>query len=378
MDISMVDTVTQYQKIKNEIDTAILQLLGKGTYIGGAIVKQFEQNLAAYLAVPHVIACANGTDALQIALMALGCKPGDEVITPSFTYIATIEVIALLGLTPVFVEVNPETFTLDVTDLKHKITAKTKVVLPVHLYGQAADMEAIMKIAKENNLFVIEDNAQAIGGEYTFSDGTTKKLGTIGHIGCTSFYPSKNLGAYGDGGALMTNDDALAESLRMICNHGQKKKYIHDSIGVNSRLDSIQAAILDIKLKHLNKYTDARRWAADTYDSLLKDVPGITIPYRADYGKHVFHQYTIKIAEGREKRDAFKKYLEEKGIPTMIYYPIPSHQQKAYLGYGYKLGDFPISEQLNGEVISLPIHSELTQEQIEYIVRYIKSGLSEI
>jgi UDP-2-acetamido-2-deoxy-ribo-hexuluronate aminotransferase len=375
MNIQMVDTVTQYKKIKREVDAAVMALLDKGTYIGGEAVKQFGQNLAKYLDVNHVIPCANGTDALQIALMALGCKPGDEVITPSFTYIATIEVIALLGLRPVFVEVNPMTFTMDVEDVKKKITAKTKVILPVHLYGQAADMEPIMQIAKSNNLFVVEDVAQAIGGDYTFSNGTTQKLGTIGDIACTSFYPSKNLGAFGDGGAIMTNNNDLAESLRMICNHGQKKKYVHDSIGVNSRLDAIQAAILAIKLTHLEEYTAARRDAANTYDTLLAHIEGLTTPFRVDYGRHVFHQYTIKIEGGAEKRDALKAFLSEKGIPTMIYYPIPSHLQKAYLGYGYTLGSLPISEELTNQVISLPIHSELPLEQIEFIVENIKKAL---
>lgn len=375
MNIRMVDTVTQYQHIKNEVDAAIMELLNKGMYIGGQAVKQFEEALAHYLAVKQVISCANGTDALQVALMALGCEPDDEVITPSFTYIATIEVIALLRLKPVFVEVNPATFTMDVADLKRKITSKTKVILPVHLYGQAADMEAIMQVAKEHNLFVVEDTAQAIGGEYTFSDGTTKKVGTIGDIGCTSFYPSKNLGAYGDGGAIMTNNEILAESLRMMCNHGQKIRYLHDVIGVNSRLDAIQAAILSVKLKHLEQYNSARIWAADCYDSLLKDVEGIVCPQRMENGKHVFHQYTLKITAGREKRDALKSYLDAAGIPSMIYYPVPSHLQKAYLQYGYKMGDLPITEQLTGEVISFPIHSELTEEQIVYIVEKVKEGM---
>lgn len=375
MNLKMVDTVSQYQKIKPEIDAAIAELLNKGFYIGGAVVKQFEQNLGNYMDVSHVISCANGTDALQVALMALGCKPGDEILTPSFTYIATVEIIALLQLIPVFVEVYPDTFNIDVVDLENKITPKTKAIIPVHLYGQPADMEPIMEIAKKYNLAVVEDAAQAIGADYTFSDGRTKKVGTIGHIGCTSFYPSKNLGAYGDGGAIFTNDNNLGESLRMICNHGQKTRYYHDSIGVNSRLDSIQAAVLDVKLKHLDEYNAARRWAADKYDSLFTSISELVIPFRASNATHVFHQYTLKVLGGRQKRDALKAFLDEKNVPSMIYYPVPSHLQKAYTSYGYKQGDLQNTEELTAQVISLPMHSELTESEINYIVQKVLEGL---
>ena len=375
MNLKMVDTVGQYQKIKPEVTAAISNLLEKGFYIGGAAVKQFEQNLGNYVGAAHTIACANGTDALQIALMALGCKPGDEVLTPSFTYIATVEVIALLQLIPVFVEVNPDTFNIDVADLERKITAKTKAIIPVHLYGQAADMQPIMEIAEKYNLGVVEDTAQAIGADYTFADGTQKKVGTIGHIGCTSFYPSKNLGAYGDGGAIFTNDANLAEKLRMICNHGQKTRYYHDSIGVNSRLDAIQAAILDIKLQHLDEYNAARRWAASKYDAHFAGIEGLVTPVCAANAGHVFHQYTLKVLAGREKRDALKAFLDSQNIPSMIYYPVPSHLQTAYTCYGYKEGDMPDTETLTAQVISLPIHTELTEEEIAYVAKYVIEGI---
>lgn len=376
MNIRMVDTVSQYHNIKSEIDAAILGLLEKGHYIGGAAVKQFEENLATYLQAQHVISCANGTDALQVALMALGCKPGDEVLTPSFTYIATVEVIALLGLKPVFVEVNADTFNMDLEDLQRKITPKSKAIVPVHLYGQPAEMEGIMQIAQAHGLFVVEDAAQAIGAEYSFSDGSTAKVGTIGHIGCTSFYPSKNLGAYGDGGAIFTNDDALAEKLRMICNHGQKVRYTHDSIGVNSRLDSIQAAVLDIKLRHLDSYNDHRRWAAAEYNRQLGGLTELTTPFEAPNGRHVYHQYTLRVKAGRSKRDALKAYMDSQNIPTMIYYPIASHLQKGYVDFGFHAGDLPLTEQLTAEVISLPIHSEITAAQIAYVCEQLKKGLA--
>ncbi len=377
MDIKLVDTVAQYHEIKAEVDASIMDLLEKGQYIGGAAVKQFEAELGAYLNVKHVIACANGTDALQVALMGMGVEPGDEILTPSFTYIATIEVIALLGLKPVFVEVCPETFGLDIHDLKAKITPKTKGIIPVHLYGHSADMYSILKIARENGLFVIEDNAQAIGGEVTFLDGSVYKTGTLGDIGCTSFYPSKNLGAYGDGGAIFTQDDFLAEKIRMICNHGQKVRYHHESIGVNSRLDAIQAAILSVKLKHLDRYNASRSQASLYYNQCLKDVEGIKTPFVAPTVKHVYHQYTLRITKGRAKRDAVKSILDKKGIPNMIYYPIPSHLQTAYLAYGYKEGDLPITERLTGEVLSLPMHSELTYSQIEYICHHFIEAMRE-
>ncbi|MEM7367338.1 MAG: DegT/DnrJ/EryC1/StrS family aminotransferase [Bacteroidota bacterium] len=371
MNIRMVDTISQYQKIANQIDSAVQEVVRSGAYINGPAVKQFKKNLATYLDVPHVIPCANGTDALQIALMALGLEPGDEVITPTFTYVATVEVIALLRLKPVFVEVDPLTFNMDVSKIEAAISPQTKAILPVHLYGQAADMEAIMEVANRHNLPVVEDTAQAIGADYTFSDGRVVKAGTIGAIGTTSFYPSKNLGAYGDGGAIFSRDEELAEKLWIICNHGAKIKYYHDSIGVNSRLDSLQAAILDIKLQHLNTYTEARRTAARTYDSLLADVDGLVLPQWNDNGSHVFHQYTVKVKEGRKKRDQIKELMSQKGIPTMIYYPVPIHLQGAYTQYGYKEGDFPISEQLTEEVLSLPMHSELDRAQQEYIVDHL-------
>ncbi|MFN0201683.1 MAG: DegT/DnrJ/EryC1/StrS family aminotransferase [Bacteroidia bacterium] len=371
MKIKMVDTVTQYHAIEAEVKTAIHQLLEEGTYIGGAAVKGFEQALAQELGVKHVIACANGTDALQIALMALGLEPGDEVITPTFTYVATVEVVALLKLRPVFVEVNPLTFNMDAEDLERKITPKTKAIIPVHLYGQPADMEAILEVANRHQIPVVEDCAQAIGSTYTFSKGETKTTGGIGTIGCTSFYPSKNLGAYGDGGAIMTNDDRLGEYLRMICNHGQRVKYFHDTIGVNSRLDSLQAAILAIKLKHLKEYNERRRWAASQYDALLAGNENILLPTSLQNVHHVFHQYTLRILAGREKRDALKDALAKVGIPSMIYYPLACHLQNAYTCYGYKAGDFPLSEQLTNEVISLPMHSELTSEQLQYIAENV-------
>lgn len=375
MEIQMVDTIGQYKHIQQEVDQAVLEVVRSGQYINGPVVKQFASDLETYLDVPHVIPCANGTDALQIALMALGLEPGDEVITPSFTYIATVEVIALLQLRPVFVEVDPHTFNIDPTLLEAAITPRTKAIVPVHLFGQSADMAAVMAVARRHNLFVVEDAAQAIGGKYTFPDGHSMRIGTIGDIGCTSFYPSKNLGAFGDGGAIFTRNAALAEKLLMICNHGSTTRYYHDSIGVNSRLDAIQAAILGIKLKHLDAYHDARRAAADRYDDLLTDVEGVETPARSDFTQHVFHQYTLKIKAGRETRDELQRALSENGIPSMIYYPVACHLQKAYLPYGYQQGDFPLSETLTEQVISLPMHTELTLKQQAYIVHHFKQGL---
>ena len=366
----MVDLKTQYQKIKNEIDKAVIDVLESTAFINGKPVQEFSDALAAYVGVKHVIPCANGTDALQIAMMALGLQPGDEVITPSFTYIATTEVVALLKLKPVFVEVDPQTFCMDPEDLRKVITPKTKAIVPVHLYGHAAAMEEIMAIAKEHNLFAIEDTAQGIGGEYTFKDGTKRKVGTIGTIGTTSFFPSKNLGCYGDGGAIFTNDDTLAIQLKMMANHGQSKKYQHDVIGVNSRLDTLQAAILEIKLNHLDEYCAARNAAADYYDTHLKAIVGLTIPKRVVNSTHVFHQYTLKIADG--KRDALKSHLAEKGIPSMVYYPIPLHYQKAYQSNRFPKGIFPVAEELCNIVLSLPIHTEMTIEMQNYIVETIK------
>jgi UDP-2-acetamido-2-deoxy-ribo-hexuluronate aminotransferase len=368
MHIKMVDTIGQYRHIQAEVDAAIHEVLETGAYINGPSVKRFTENFAAYLGAKSVIPCANGTDALQIALMALDLQPGDEVITSPFTFFATAEVIALLGLVPVFVDIDAATFNLDASKLEAAITPKTRCIIPVHLFGLCSDMAPIMEIATRRGVWVVEDNAQAIGSDYTFADGSTVKAGLIGHIGCTSFYPSKNLGAYGDAGAIFTNDVALGEKLLMICNHGSRKKYYHERIGVNSRLDSIQAAVLDVKLKHLNAYNAARQAAAGWYDELLGGVAGLALPGRSTYSTHVFHQYTLRIAAGREKRDRMQALLAERGVPSMVYYPVPLHVQEAYAPYGFKKGDFPISERCSEEVISLPMHSELDRTQVAYIV----------
>jgi len=364
--LQMVDTKTQYQRIKSEVDAAVIAVMESSQFIGGKVVSDFASNLATYHGCKHVIPCANGTDALQIAMMALGLKAGDEVITPSFTYIATVEVAALLNIKPIFVEVDPKTFCMDPAVIEQAITPRTKAIIPVHLYGHAADMEPIMQIAKKHNLFVIEDNAQAIGNVYAFNDGTSRKTGTIGDIGCTSFYPSKNLGAYGDGGAMMTNDDALAEKLRMIASHGQSRRYYHDVIGCNSRLDAMQAAILDIKLKHLDEYIAARRKAADFYDAAFTGNENITIPYRAANNNHVFHQYTLTLNE--VDRDALHDSLAAAGIPSMIYYPVPAHRQKMFSAFGGSDFNLATTDWLTDRVISLPIHTELDEEQQQFIV----------
>lgn len=363
--IQMVDTQTQYQKIKTEVDAAIKQVLDSSSYINGKIVQEFAANLAAYNGSKYCIPCGNGTDALQIAMMALGLQPGDEVITPSFTYIATTEVIALLRLTPVFVEVDPKTFCIDPEALRKAITPKTKAIVPVHLYGHVAPMEQILAIAKEHNLFVVEDNAQAIGADYTFSDGTKKKTGSIGIIGATSFYPSKNLGAYGDGGALFTDDDALAEKLKMIANHGQKIRYYHEVVGCNSRLDSIQAAVLNEKLKHLDEYNAARQQVANYYDKAFAGNNKITVPFRASYGTHVFHQYTI-LVEG-VNRDEMHNWLASQKVPSMIYYPVPGHKQKMFEHFNTSNQHLAVTDWLTERVISLPVHTELDEEQLQYI-----------
>jgi dTDP-4-amino-4,6-dideoxygalactose transaminase len=372
--IQMVDLKGQYLKIKEEVDKGIMEVIDSTAFIKGPAVLNFQKHLEEYLDVKHVIPCGNGTDALQVAMMALGLKPGDEVITTSFTFIATAEVIALLGLTPVLVDVNPDTYNIDPASVRKAITAKTKAIVPVHLFGQSAPMEEILEIAREFNLFVIEDNAQAIGADYIFNDGSRKKTGTIGDVGCTSFFPSKNLGAYGDGGAVFTNDDALAEQLRAIVNHGMKVRYYHDYVGVNSRLDSIQAAILDVKLKHLDAYCDARRRAADYYDKAFANHPKLKTPARYDKSTHVFHQYTL-VTSGVD-RDALKAFLAEKGIPMMVYYPVPLHMQKAYRDPRYKEGDFPVTEDLAKRVISLPMHTELTEEQLAYITSKVLEFLN--
>ncbi|MEL6193377.1 MAG: DegT/DnrJ/EryC1/StrS family aminotransferase [Bacteroidota bacterium] len=375
MNIRMVDTITQYQAIQQEVDEAVRGVITSGIYINGPVVGEFKKSLADYLGAKHVIPCANGTDALQIALMALGLQPGDEVITPSFTYVATVEVIALLQLKPIFVDVDPRSFNIDVSQVSSLITDRTKAIIPVHLFGQAANMEEVMKVAEDHDLFVVEDDAQAIGATYKHQDGSSQKTGTIGHIGCTSFYPSKNLGAFGDGGAIFTNDDELADKITVICNHGCKVRYYHDSIGVNSRLDALQAAILNVKLKHLDTYNAARRKAADMYDALIGELSGVMTPWRAPWSDHVFHQYTLRIEEGRAKRDAIKAHFDAHKVPAMIYYPVSLHQQKAYAHYWDGKPTLPVSEKLTEEVISLPMHSELTEEQIHTVVDTLKSSL---
>ena len=363
--IQMVDLKGQYQKIKPEVDLAIQDVINNTAFINGPAVKEFQADLEKYLGVKHVIPCANGTDALQIAMMALGLKPGDEVITASFTYVATAEVIGLLGLTPVLVDVYPDTFCIDVKAIEKAITSKTKAIVPVHLYGQSADMESIMALAKKHHLFVIEDVAQAIGADYTFVNGTKQKAGTIGTIGCTSFFPSKNLGCYGDGGAIYTQDDDLAKKLRMIAHHGQSVQYVHDVLGVNSRLDTIQAAVLKIKLKHLDEYAAARNKVAAHYDKAFANHPKIKTPLRSKNSTHVFHQYTLQLTD--IDRTKLREHLAGKDIPSMIYYPIPLHMQKAYQSDLYKQGDFPVTEKLCASVLSLPMHTELEEETLKYI-----------
>jgi UDP-2-acetamido-2-deoxy-ribo-hexuluronate aminotransferase len=365
-EIQMVDLRAQYEKIGSEIDFAIKSVINTTSFIKGPDVKQFEQELQTFLGVKHVISCANGTDALQLAMMALSLKPGDEVITTNFTFIATVEVVALLGLKLVIVDPDPVTFNISVEAIRKAVTDKTKAIVPVHLFGQCADMEGIMDLAAKHNLFVIEDAAQATGADYIFNDGTTKKAGTIGHIGTTSFFPSKNLGCYGDGGALYTNDDRLAEKLRSIANHGMKIRYHHDDIGINSRLDTIQAAILRIKLKYLSQFNEARRSLADRYDEAFAECNSIIVPERVSYSSHIFHQYTIKVKNG--KRDELKKFLESKNIPSMIYYPGPLHVQEAYRYLGYGENEFPVTGSLCKEVLSLPMHPDMEQEQIDYII----------
>ncbi|MFZ9587940.1 MAG: DegT/DnrJ/EryC1/StrS family aminotransferase [Crocinitomicaceae bacterium] len=369
--IQMVDLVSQYEKIKPSIDEAIQDVIQHAHFINGPAVNRFQSDLEEYLGVDHVIPCANGTDALQIAMMALGLSPGDEVITPSFTYIATTEVIALLHLVPVFVEVDPHTFCIDPNAIKAAITPKTKAIVPVHLYGQAANMNEIMKIARENGLFVIEDNAQAIGSDYHLEDGRKVKTGTIGDIGCTSFFPSKNLGCYGDGGALCTNNSELAKRIRMIANHGQEQKYVHDVVGCNSRLDTIQAAVLQIKLRQLDNYIDARREVAAKYDEAFAGIPGVKIPFRSDDSKHVFHQYTLVLENAN--RNELQQHLTENEIPSMIYYPIPAHKQKMFAHFGSSAVQLPTTDWLTERVISLPIHTEMLDDQQDYIIDCIRS-----
>ena len=371
--IQMVDLMSQYQDIKPAIDSVIVSILESAQFINGPEVKSFQSEMEDYLGVKHVIPCANGTDALQIALMALGLKPGDEVITPSFTYIATTEVMALLGLKPIFVEVDRDTFCIAPDSIEAAISSKTKAIVPVHLYGQAANMDAIMAIAKKYDLFVIEDNAQAIGSDYSHENGKTTKTGTIGDIGCTSFFPSKNLGCYGDGGAICTNNDELADKMRMIANHGQSKRYYHDVVGCNSRLDSIQAAVLRIKLRKLDGYIDARRKVADHYDNFFANIPGIKTPVRTEYSRHVFHQYTLTF-EGID-RDELNQFLADRDVPSMIYYPVPAHKQKMFESFGSGETELPITDWLTHRVISLPIHTEMEQDQLDYICSSIEEFL---
>jgi len=363
--IQMVDLQQQYQKIKPEIDRGIQEVINACAFINGPAVKSFQEDLETYLGVKHVIPCANGTDALQVSMMALGLQPGDEVITTSFTFIATAEVIALLKLTPVLVDVDPDTFNIDPDAIRRAITSKTKAIVPVHLFGQCAPMKEILEIARQFDLFVIEDNCQAIGSDYIFEDGSRKKAGTIGHVGCTSFFPSKNLGCYGDGGAVFTNDDTLANQLRVIVNHGMTVRYYHDLIGVNSRLDSIQAAVLKVKLKHLDEYASKRRAAADFYDKAFEGNASLKTPSRYPKSTHVFHQYTL--VTNHVDRKALLEFMAAKQIPVMIYYPVPLHLQKAYLDPRYKEGDFPVTESLAQRVISLPMHTELDEEQLIHI-----------
>lgn len=369
--IQMVDLVGQYERIRFEVDKAIEEVLNSAAFINGPAVKRFQVDLENYLGAKHVVPCANGTDALQVALMSLGLEPGDEVIVPSFTYVATAEVIALLRLTPVMVDVDPDTFNVTADIIDSAVTSRTKAVVPVHLFGQSCDMGPIMEVAEKHGIAVVEDNAQAIGAVYDFSDGTPRRAGTIGDIGTTSFYPAKNLGCYGDGGAIFTNDDGLAEKLRMIVNHGQSHTYYHDVIGVNSRLDSIQAAVLDVKLKYLDEYAAARSAAAERYDKALETVEEVQTPVRQENSTHVFHQYTIRVRDGR--RDDLKEHLAEQGIPSSIFYPLPLNKQKAFSPFVDGSLELPVTEQLCKEVLSLPIHTEMDDETIDRITSGVLS-----
>lgn len=368
--IQMVDLLSQYAKIQEQVDEAVLEVIKSSAYINGPEVKKFQGELEEYLGGVEVIPCANGTDALQIAMMGLDLKPGDEVITPTFTYVATAEVIALLGLKPVLVDVDPHTFNIDLGKLREAITPRTKAIVPVHLFGQCADMEALLELAREHDLYVVEDAAQAIGADYTFRDGSVRKAGTMGNVGATSFFPSKNLGCYGDGGALFTRDKELAARLRQVANHGQSRRYYHDRVGVNSRLDSIQAAILRQKLPHLDAYNARRRQAADFYDRAFAELPQLSTPHRAQASTHVFHQYTLQLDPSID-RDALVEALKEQGVPAMIYYPVALHMQEAYRDERYPEGNFPVTENMVHRVFSLPMHSELEEEQLHYIVKQV-------
>jgi len=374
-DIQMVDLRAQYERIGPEIDTAIKSVLESTAFIKGADVRLFEEELQHYMGARHVITCANGTDALYLAMMVLGLKPGDEIITTNFTFISTVEVVALLGLKLIIVDPDPGTFNISVEAIRKAVSPRTKAIVPVHLFGQCADMESIMELARLHDLYVIEDAAQACGTDYIFRDGSKRKAGSIGHIGTTSFFPSKNLGCYGDGGALYTNDDKFAGKLRSIANHGMKVRYQYDDIGINSRLDTIQAAILRVKLKYLSEFNDTRRALADQYDKAFASLP-VEIPERAGYSSHIFHQYTIKVKNG--KRDELKKYLESVKIPSMVYYPGPLHMQEAYRYLGYGENDFPVTTALCREVLSLPMHPDMEEEQIDHIISGIRKFFDNI
>jgi len=367
----MVDLHSQYLKIKPEVDQAIQEVIDSTAFIKGKAVFQFQDELAAYMGAKHTIACGNGTDALQIAMMSLGLNPGDEVITTPFTFISTIEVIKLLGMKPLLVDVEAGSFNLNPDLLESVVTERTRAIVPVHLFGQCAHMERMMDFASDHGLFVIEDNAQAIGTDYLFTDGSTRKAGTIGDVGTTSFFPSKNLGAYGDGGALFTHDDRLAEKLKALVNHGMKQRYYYDYVGVNSRLDTLQAAILRVKLKQLPAYHLARQQAALFYDEALSDIAGVKIPERSPHSTHIFHQYTIQVPA--EIRDPLRQWLADKKIPSMVYYPVPLHLQRAYSDLGYRAGDLPVSEKLSTQVLSLPMHTELDREQLSFITGQIRA-----
>lgn len=369
--IEMVDLKSQYLRIKTEIDSAINEVIENTAFINGKHVETFSENLKTYLGVNYVVPCANGTDALQVALMALNLKTGDEVIVPSFTFIASAEVIGLLGLRPVMVDVDYDNFNVTAKNIEKAITVNTKAIIPVHLFGQASQMEEIMLLAKKYDLYVVEDNAQALGADYIFDSGKRQKLGTIGHIGCTSFFPSKNLGCYGDGGAVFTNDETLAKRLKMICNHGSTVKYHHEVLGVNSRLDTLQAAILDVKLKYLNTFNKLRYEAAQRYSYAFKDIPGIITPKESTFSTHVYHQYTLKVLDG--KRDELKEFLAKHGIPAMVYYPIPLHKQEAFLQIAHQSGDMSVAEKLCDEVLSLPMHTELDLSTIAFIISKVMS-----
>lgn len=371
--IQMLNLQDQYLKIKLEIDAEIQKVIDSACFINGPAVSKFQQELGCYVGAKHVISCGNGTDALQISLMALGLKPGDEVVTVPFTFIATAEVIRLLGLTPVFVDVCPDTFNMDVSKIESVITERTKAIIPVHLFGQCADMERLLQIAKKYNLFVVEDACQAIGAEVTFSDGTVHQAGTMGDVGCTSFFPSKNLGCFGDGGAIFTQDDELANKIQCIARHGSREKYHHQYVGVNSRLDTLQAAVLSVKLKYLDDYTRARRQAADFYSKALENVSDVEIPYTDTFSTHVFHQYTLKL-KSQNREDVIRKMAEAE-VPTAVYYPVPIHLQPGYSDLNYVKGNFPVSESLSQTVLSLPMHTELTKEQLVYIVDKLKNAI---